>query len=105
MKTVFLLNIQSGAKKTQHFQNRFSHIYIYQNTPYYIYQIKQNWMNFMMVKTESKNILPQTFYTSLKTTFKNTSHKERNFQGKRRNLFCLNMEVERKESKTKLNRK
>ena len=28
-------NIQSGAKKAQHFQNRFCHIYIYQNTPYY----------------------------------------------------------------------
>ena len=29
--------IQSGAKKnTQHLQNRFSPIYIYQITPYYI---------------------------------------------------------------------
>ena len=44
--------IQSGAKKTQLFQHRFSHINIYQNTPS-IYQIKHNWMNFMMVKTVS----------------------------------------------------
>ena len=28
--------IHSGEKKTQHLQNRFSHIYIYHNTPYYI---------------------------------------------------------------------
>ena len=27
--------IQSGAKKTHHCQNRFSHINHYQNTPYY----------------------------------------------------------------------
>ena len=53
------LGIYNQKKKTQHFQNRFSHIHFYQNTPNYIYmyQIKHNWMNFMMVKTVCKNIL------------------------------------------------
>ena len=51
-----LIYNQEQKKKTQLFQNRFSHIYIYQIN-LIIYQIKHNWMNFMMVKTESKNIL------------------------------------------------
>ena len=62
-------NIQSGEKKPQHCQIDFL-IFIFIKIHLFMYQIKHNWMNFMMVKTVSKNILQQTFYTSLKTTFK-----------------------------------
>ena len=48
--------IQSGAKKRNEVKIDFL-IFIKINL--IIYQIKHNWMNFMMVKTESKNILPQ----------------------------------------------
>ena len=48
--------IQSGAKKTQHLQTRYSHI-IFTKMQDIIYQIKHNRMNFMMLKTVSKNIL------------------------------------------------
>ena len=34
-------NNKQTNKKTQHFQNRFSHIYTYQNTPYYVSNEKQ----------------------------------------------------------------
>ena len=59
--------IQSGAKKRNKVKIDFL-IFIKINL--IIYQIKHNWMNFMMVKTASKNIISQTFYTSLKTNFK-----------------------------------
>ena len=62
-------------------------------------------MNSMMVKTESKYILPQTFYTSLKTTFKKHESQRAQFSRKTQKLVLLNMKAERKESKTKLNRK
>ena len=37
----FILLYNQEQKKTQLFRNRFSHIYIYQNTPYYISNLTQ----------------------------------------------------------------
>ena len=66
-----------------------------------IYQIKHNWMNFMMVKTESKYILPQTFYTSLKTTFKKHESQRAQFSRKTQKLvlFKHGSRKERKQNK------
>ena len=51
-----------------------------------MYQIKHNWMNFMMVKTVSKNILQWTFYTSLKSTFKKHESQKASYSRKTQTL-------------------
>ena len=84
-----LFNYTIRSKKNTTFSKSIFSFHIYQNTTYYIYQIQHNWMNFMMLKTVSKNILQRTFYISLKSTFKNTSHKKRHIQGKRRLLITF----------------
>ena len=49
--------IQSGAKtKPQHFKIDIL-LFIFNKIHQIIYQIKQKWMNFMMGKSLSKNIL------------------------------------------------
>ena len=54
---LYVTGIQSGAKKTRNICKIDFLIFIFIIVHHIIYQIKHNWMNFMMVKTVSKNIL------------------------------------------------
>ena len=102
--------IQWGAKKkTTKKRNIVKidfliYLYLSKYTLLYI-KLKAIGWNPWWCKLYIKTFYNKHFILLWKRPLKNMSHKERNFQGKRRNLFCLNMEVERKENKTKLNRK
>ena len=49
--------IQSGAKQNRNIYKLDFLIFMFIKIHHTIYQIKHNWMNFMMVKTVSKHIL------------------------------------------------
>ena len=92
--------IQSGVKKRNIFKIDFL-ISIFIKIHHIIYQSKDNWMNFMMMKLYQEIFYDKYFIRLWKRPLKNTSHKKCHFQGKRRNSFLLR--VERKETRNQNN--